>query len=185
MKKHPAVPFLGLLASLLLVAFAAFACSDGAEDNYDGPEDPCRNQSGSCGSDMLHFSFSDILPDGAYRVTVNGDEEEEICTVIRSGSNEVDVPNFSVTCESQSFESQVSMDRYGLSIFEYQPKIVTLTIENTSTGCRLSMTEEPSYEALWSECGDTCIEAFLDFDVSELLTDACSNAMGGAGGTES
>src|SRR5690606_20275207 len=122
----------------------------------------------SCGSDMLHFSFTELLPDGEYNVTIYGDGQEAICTIIRSGSNEFDVPIYSVTCESQAFESQVSIDRYGLSIYEYRPEVVTLTIENVASGCILSITEEPHYEAHWSECGETCIDAFVDLDVSEL-----------------
>jgi hypothetical protein len=178
------------VALLLSLPSAFIAC--GTESDYEGPQDPCRHESFSCGSDMLHFYFTELLPDGEteitllpdgeYHVTVQGDGVAEECTLIRDGTNDVGVPNYEVECESAAFESQVSVDRYGLSIFHYRPETITLTVESAVSGCAVSVTEDLQYEAIWDECGETCIEAFRDLDVSKLLAEDCGGGWGGAGG---
>lgn len=169
-----------LLLSALVLGGLFVGCSD--EEPQDS-KDPCDGQGSGCGAPLLQFAIWDPLPDGEYRITVESPEGDGACTVVRDGLTETDRPNYSFQCDEASFEETANFDIYGLLFYDWMPETITVTLTNVDSGCAVSQTEQPSYEATWSECGETCIDALIELDTAELRTPRCTSGLGGAGGS--
>jgi hypothetical protein len=169
------------LATFLLLGASATGCKSEDEPEKESPRDPCEFEDFGCGDPLLHYYLDPELPDGQYRVTVETPEGNESCTLTRAGENEVGTPIIEVECEDDNFEDTADFNSIGLSFYNWLPETISLRIEDTESGCSISLTDEPVYEASYSECGDiTCIEAWSRWTITDLHS--CLSGMGGAGG---
>lgn len=178
MKNEALVP--ATLVALLGLCGSAVGC-EGETDGERGPRDNCRGQAVGCGDPLLHYWLTPELGDGEYRITVESPDGVFVCTMIRDGVNDVEVPIVSFACDDATFEEDADLRSDGLSFFDWQPETITLTVEDVTTGCLISQMDEPVYEAQYDECGDNaCIDAWAKWDITELH--ARLSGMGGAGG---